>query len=329
MKLLRILSIALAALAIGNTALAGGGQEHAHAPEGGWPFEGWNGKFEKDSLQRGYHVYQQVCSTCHGMDLLSYRNLGQKGGPFYDAEYPNPNDSPWVKALADQVYLIGVDIDQETGEELDRNARPSDAFRSPYTNDAAGRAANNGALPPDLSVITKARHGGASYVYSLLMGYPDEKFVEQREEVDENGETYRYSVVDYTKFAEYKAEKAHDDGKKIYKGEITQTAGQYYNPYMLGDTTPNWSGDPRHAPKGGFLAMADQLALQVGNFEYQDGTPATKAQMAYDVSQFLAWAGEPKMENRKSLGLAVMLYLSILGVLLWFSYKQIWRNVDH
>lgn len=327
MKLLRLLSIALASLAIGGTALAGGGQKHAHAPDGGWPFEGAFGKFEKDSLQRGYQVYQQVCSTCHGMDLMRYRNLGQKGGPFYDPAYPNPNDSPWVKALADQVYLSGVDIDQDTGEEIDRNARPSDAFRNPYRNDAAGRAANAGALPPDLSVITKARHGGASYVYSLLTGYPEEGAIEVVDLPNGARETRIYP----DKMKKDDHDDTHTDGvshgtKSSY---IVQAPLQYYNPYMLGDTTAQYTGDPRHAPYGGFLAMADPLANQVGLLEYQDGTEATKAQMAYDVSQFLAWAGEPKMENRKSLGLAVMIYLFILAILLWFSYRQIWRNVDH
>ena len=108
---------------------------------------------------------------------------------------------------------------------------------------------------------------------------------------------------------------------------LLQPVGQYYNPYMAGDTTPQYEGDPRHAPKGGFLAMPPQLLE--GRVEYTDGTEATIEQMAYDVAQFLAWAGEPKQENRKSLGLATMAFLFILTVMLWFSYKRIWRNVEH
>jgi len=99
------------------------------------------------------------------------------------------------------------------------------------------------------------------------------------------------------------------------------------NPYMDGDTLAQWEGDPRHAPPGGFLAMPPQLTD--GRVTYMDGTEASVDQMAYDVAQFLAWAGEPKQANRKSLGLSVILYLVIFAILLWFSYKQIWRKVDH
>ncbi|HAY06835.1 MAG TPA: cytochrome c1 [Hyphomonas sp.] len=319
MKTFRILAAGLTALAFTGLAHAAGGAKHADGPEAGWPFEGITGKYDQASVQRGYQVYKEVCSSCHGMKLLSYRNLGEKGGPFYDPAYPNPNDNPFVKALAAQNEIVSP-TPNDVGEFELRPATPADRFRSPFANDAAARAANGGALPPDLSVITKARHGGASYVYNLLTGYPDFSLYEDRvSEVD--GETVYETVIDMSKF----------DKLGKYKPEQTsyllQPAGQYYNPYMPGDTRPNYGGDPRHAPPGGFLAMGPQLTD--GRVEYSDGTEATISQMAYDVAQFLAWAGDPKMQARKEVGLATMVYLGLLAILLWFSYKRIWRKVEH
>ncbi|MEO0982624.1 MAG: cytochrome c1 [Pseudomonadota bacterium] len=307
MTILRILSSVVAALTLASAAYAAGGAKHAHPPEGGWPFAGPLGQFEMDSVQRGYQIYKEVCSSCHSMKLLSYRHLGDPGGPFYDADYPNPNENPLVKALAAENEILDP-VPNEFGEFDFRPARPSDTFRSPYPNDNAAMAANGGALPPDLSVITKARHGGASYVYALMKSYPGfDEFV-----YNEAGDAQL--IFD-------------DDEKPEYNGRLTQPIGQYYNPYFPGDTTPNFDGDPRHTPEGGFLAMAPQLTE--GRVEYLDGTEATIQQMSYDVAQFLAWAGEPKQENRKSLGAAVMIYLVIFAGLLWFSYRSIWRNVGH
>jgi ubiquinol-cytochrome c reductase cytochrome c1 subunit len=313
MKALRLLTAGLAGLIFTAAAHAAGGAEHPHPPEGGWPFDGPTGQFDQASLQRGYQVYKEICSSCHSMKLMSYRNLGEPGGPFYDPAYPNPNDNPFVKALAAENEILSP-TPNDVGDYDYRPATPADRFRSPFANVQAARAANGGAAPPDLSVITKARHGGASYVYRLLSGYPhDDAFVER--EVD--GEMVNF--VDMSKLGGH--------GGEPGEGFLKVSLGQYYNPYMAGDTTPNFDGDPRHPPKGGFLAMPPQLIE--GRVEYMDGTEATVDQMAYDVAQFLAWAGEPKQEHRKSLGLAVMGYLLLLAVLLWFSYKQIWRKIEH
>ena len=128
-----------------------------------WSFEGPLGKFERASLQRGYQVYTEVCSGCHSMELLSYRNLMEEGGPeFSEAQ---------VKAMAAAFEVKGAP--DEYGDVVMRPAILSDKFVSPYENEQQGRAANGGAYPPDLSVMVKARHGGADYVYSLLLGYED------------------------------------------------------------------------------------------------------------------------------------------------------------
>lgn len=134
-----------------------------------WSFMGPLGKFDQQQLQRGYKVYREVCASCHGMDLVYFRNLAQKDGPFYDPKHPNPNDAPVVKAIAAEFKT--PDIDPDTGDATQRTATAADHFPNPYPNEAAARGANGGALPPDLSVIAKAREGGPEYIYSLLTGY--------------------------------------------------------------------------------------------------------------------------------------------------------------
>jgi ubiquinol-cytochrome c reductase cytochrome c1 subunit len=134
-----------------------------------WSFDGPFGKFDTAQVQRGYKVYREVCSACHSMNLVYFRNLGQKGGPFYDAKYPNPNDNPYVKSLAKDIQV--KDIDTDTGDPIQRPAGTADKFPAPFPNEYAARASNGGALPPDLSVLAKAREGGPDYVYSLLTGF--------------------------------------------------------------------------------------------------------------------------------------------------------------
>ena len=128
-----------------------------------WSFKGITGKFDRASLQRGYQVYTEVCASCHSMNLLSYRNLGEKGGPECSVDQ--------VKAIAANFEV--TDGPNNDGEMFTRPGRPSDKFVSPYPNVQAAIAANGGAYPPDMSVLVKARKGGANYIYSLLLGYED------------------------------------------------------------------------------------------------------------------------------------------------------------
>ncbi len=128
-----------------------------------WSFKGLTGKFDRSSLQRGFQVYKEVCASCHSMQYLSYRNLGEPGGPeFSEAE---------VKAIAASFEVS--DGPDAQGEMFTRPGRPSDKFVSPYPNVKAAAAANGGAYPPDMSVLVKARKGGANYIYSVLVGYED------------------------------------------------------------------------------------------------------------------------------------------------------------
>ena len=169
-KTLKVLGGAVLAVA-----LLAGTQSLAHVAnyeepkDPGFTFEGPFGNFDQAQLQRGYKVYREVCSSCHAMRLLHFRNLAEKGGPFYDKKYKNPNDNPIVKQIASE-YDVAT-IDPDTGDETTRKGTTSDQFPSPFKNDEAAKASNNGAIPPDLSVITKAREGGARYVYSVLSGF--------------------------------------------------------------------------------------------------------------------------------------------------------------
>ena len=354
MKTMKWFLTGVAAMAVAVSAHAAGGAKTPVAPEGGWEFEGMFGKFDDASVQRGYKVYREVCSSCHSMNLIKFRNLGEPGGPYY-MEGVSPNDNPVVKAFAAEYTYTEID---DLGDEVERPGRPSDPFKSPWANEQQARAANGGAYPPDMSVIVKARGGGADYIYSLIKGYPENAYDAELQITDEE----------------------HPE----YSGTLSQPAGLYYNPYFPGDTKPNWDGDPRHAPYGGFLAMAPQLSEPDGGpgvdcraefnnaidglkadyaashegtaeqvtvadldpaeletalqevyglcfprVEYYDGTYPSKDQLAKDVTAFLAWASEPKQEFRRSAGLSVMLFLVVLAVLLWLSYRRIWRNVEH
>ena len=143
------------------------GPEHPHS--GGYSFDGPFGTFDQGQLQRGYKVYKEVCASCHSMNMLSFRTLGERGGPFWDEHAESAADNRFVKALAAEAQV--PDIDAETGEAIMRPGTAADHFPRPYPNATAAAAANGGAAPPDLSVMAKARHGGADYIYSLLAGY--------------------------------------------------------------------------------------------------------------------------------------------------------------
>lgn len=171
MKKTLVLIAAAAGLSLmaAQPALASGGAKHPRS--GGFSFEGPFGTFDQAQLQRGYKVYREVCASCHSMDLMYFRTLAEPGGPFYDPHQANAAENRFVKVLAAEVQV--PDIDSETGEPIMRDAVAADRFPSPYPNATAAAAGNGGAAPPDLSVMAKARHDGANYIYSLLSGYVD------------------------------------------------------------------------------------------------------------------------------------------------------------
>jgi ubiquinol-cytochrome c reductase cytochrome c1 subunit len=159
---MRTLPAILMALAIG-VGLGGAARALEEAPEPPhqqWPFEGVFGTFDTAASQRGFQVYKEVCSTCHAVKHLAFRNLEEIG---YTEDQ--------VKGIAAQYQV--TDGPNDEGQMFQRPARPSDPIPGPFPNDQAARAANNGALPPDLSLITKAREGGPDYVYAILTGFKD------------------------------------------------------------------------------------------------------------------------------------------------------------
>ncbi len=249
-----------------------------------WSFEGPFGSYDQEQLQRGYKVYREVCSSCHSMNMVAFRNLGDPGGPFWNPKYPNSNDNPVVKTIAKD-YRI-ADIDRDTGDAIKRPGITADYFPDPFANEAAARASNGGALPPDMSLLAKAREGGPAYIYSIVVG----------------------------------------DRATAPHGLIVP-AGKYYDPFIAGDMTPYWKGAHDQMPQGGFIAMPPPLTANKVTFD--DGTRATLKQEAKDVAAFLEWAADPKMEERKQGGLAVLLFLIGFAGVTYMSYRRIWKGVGH
>jgi ubiquinol-cytochrome c reductase cytochrome c1 subunit len=226
--------------------------------------DGVLGKYDRQQLQRGFQVYKEVCAACHGLSLVAFHDLHGLG--YSEAE---------VKAIANQWATEVPSVNEETGEAATRKAIPSDRFPSPYANDVAARAANNNAMPPDLSLMAKAREGGPAYIYSLLTGY----------------------------------QKPSPELLKKFPDAAPGT-GLYHNPYFANLN----------------LAMPPPITSD-GQVTYAEGNPApTVDQMAKDVSAFLMWAAEPKLENRHKYGLATLIFLLIATVLGYLSYQNIWAT---
>ena len=223
-------------------------------PKHEWSFNGITGTFDRAALQRGFKVYREVCAGCHSMKLLYYRDLLDIG--FSEEE---------VKSIAAEYTVL--DGPNDEGEMFDRPGLPSDHFPLPYPNENAARVANNGALPPDLSLTTKAHSTGVDYIAAVLTGYVDAPA--------------GFNLGD----------------------------GMYYNTYYSGNQ----------------IAMPSPLAEDA--VEFADGTKATVKQMALDVSTFLAWAAEPEMEERKRLGIKVMIFLIVLTALLFALKRKIWADI--
>lgn len=249
-----------------------------------WSFESPLGMYDQRQLQRGFKVYKEVCSSCHSMNLVAFRNLGDPGGPFWNPKYANPNENPVVKAIAKDYQI--ADIDNDSGDAVKRPGTSADYFVPPFANKAAAAAANGGAVPPDMSLLAAAREGGPRYIYSVVTG----------------------------------------DGTDAPSG-LTIPDGKYYDPWMNGDVSSYYKGDPHKVPVGGFIAMPPPLIND--RVAYDDGTKATTKQEAEDVAAFLQWTSDPKMEERKQLGVSVLIFLLIFSGILYASYRQIWSKIGH
>lgn len=258
---------------------------HPEIQRQAWSFSGFAGQFDKAQLQRGFQVYKEVCSNCHGLKYLSFRNLVQPGGPEFSED--------GVKALAKSWPNQITDGPNDEGKMFERPALLSDPIRGPYHNDQEARAAQNGALPPDLSLIARARgvernpswwihpflmlgdiasayqEGGADYVYALLTGFSDPPA--------------NFKLVD----------------------------GKYYNKVF-----------PGHQ-----ISMPPPLSD--GVVAYTDGTPSTVDHYSRDVVAFLSWAADPSLDTRKQIGWQVVLYLIVTIGLLYLGKRRIWAGIKH
>jgi ubiquinol-cytochrome c reductase cytochrome c1 subunit len=225
-----------------------------------WTTNGIFGSFDRKQLKRGWQVYNEVCSSCHSVRLIYYRNLAEIGF-----------SSDEIKALISDVEVPAGPNDEgethEDGELLMRLAKPFDKIVQPYPNDLASRAANGGALPPDLSLMTKARINGANYLHALLTG------------------------------------------DKEAPANFKLSEGMNYNPYY----------------PGAQIAMGAPLSDD--GVEYNDGTKATVEQMSRDITAFLIWTAEPELEERKRLGLKVMLFLIVFSAMLYAVKRQVWAKL--
>lgn len=242
-----VLSIFLA-----GPALAAGGAVELIKRD--WSFSGPFGTFDKAAMQRGFQVYREVCAGCHSMKYIAFRNFADLG--YNEVE---------IKAIAAE-YEVEDGPDDE-GEMFMRPGIPADRMPSPYPNDNAARAGNGGALPPDLSLIAKARANGPDYLYSLLIGY------------------------------------------KEPPPDLAVPEGMYYN----------------DAYSGNLIAMPQPLYGD--DVSYADGAETSVEAMSADLTQFLMWAAEPKLEVRKRIGVAVVFFLSIFVILSVLAKRRVWAGV--
>ena len=226
-------------------------------PQQSWAQSGAFGRIDQAQARRGFQVYKEICSNCHSLNLVSYRALAGIG---------LTEDQIKAEAASHQV----TDGPNDQGDMFQRPAKASDRFVKPFANDQAARAANNGALPPDLSVIIKARHGGEDYVAALLTGYEDPP------------------------------------------AGVTVLDGRYYNKYFPGHQL----GMPK--------------MLNDDGIDYADkSVKPTALQQALDVATFLSYVAEPTQDERKSLGLKVMLFLVVFSGLMYACKRELWKDVGH
>lgn len=252
---LRVLALAVVGFAAGAppTVAAEDGHEPA-LPKITWPHDGVFGTIDKAAAQRGLQVYREVCAACHSLRLMPFRALAGIG---YSDEQ--------IKAIAAEFEVDAGPNDQ--GEMFKRPAVAADRFPSPYANEALAKLANGGALPPDLSLIVKAREGGADYLHAYLVGFRDPP------------------------------------------PDIQVPEGMHYNAYF-----------PGH-----LVAMPN--VLFDGNVTYQSGEAASAEQQARDVTTFLTFVAEPHHDERKRMGIKVVLFLSVFAGLLYATKRRLWRDV--
>ncbi|WP_349357836.1 cytochrome c1 [Stappia sp.] len=275
-KSARAALVALAAVTFTGPALAAGKGPEIERQD--WSFAGPFGSYDRAQLQRGFKVFKEVCASCHGAEYLAFRNLAQPGGPEFTEDQ--------AKVIAAE-YMVPKGVD-EWGDPVEGPAVLADRWPSPFPNETAARASNNGAYPVDFSTLAKARavaSGFPGFVFDIFTQY------------QEQGPDYIYNLL---------------TGYEDPPEDVNLLPGQYYNPKFI---------------SGNAISMAPPLFEEA--VEYTDGTPMTVEQYAKDVSAFMMWVAEPKLEERKSMGFRVMIFLIVFASLLYFTKKSLWRDVEH
>lgn len=281
---MRVLKGSLAALALLTwTSVAEAAGEGIHIERQAWSFSGFTGQYDRDQLQRGFQIYKDVCSACHGLKRVRFRNLAEPGGP----EFPEEA----VKTLAHDWPNKIVDGPDDEGKMFEREPKAFDPILGPFKNDKEARAAQNGALPPDLSLVAKARN--VEYT-GTWWAHPFSMLRDIATSYQEGGADYIYALL---------------TGYHEAPAGVTVAEGMSYNVAF-----------PGHQ-----IAMGPPLAKD--NFvKYQNETGSLE-QNARDIAAFLAWSADPTLNTRKSTGWLVMLYLLITTGLLYVGKKRIWAKV--
>ena len=202
------------------------------------------GRFDRQQVQRGFQVFREVCSSCHGLTQVHFRDLAELG--YSEAA---------VKKIAADWPVQQASVNPDTGEPATRPGTPTDAILSPYPNEVAARAANNNALPPDLSLITKAREGAAPYVHSLLTGYRPQPAALLAEFPDAKTPT-----------------------------------GLYYNPYFANlniAMPPPLTSDGQVSYEDGTTATVDQMSRDVAAFLVWTAEPKLEARKIGGVASLI------------------------------------------
>jgi len=329
-RLAAVVLLAFLSMPLVGSSLAGAEEmsaEHANEAQP-WSFGGLRGQYDQAQLQRGFQVFQQVCTACHGLKRVRFRNLAEPGGP----DFPEAA----VKALAVAwPYQISGELDDE-GNPIDRLPGLADPIIGPYKNDKQARSAQNGALPPDLSLIVRARNtenhapwyihsldmvrdvvtarqdGGADYLYALLTGYKDQPPAYKRNAKGRLVEVPESGAGDEAGVERCATVTPGEEGKPDVCNVLQD--GMNYNVAF-----------PGHQ-----VAMPPPLSKD-NVIEYQPdaGAPSSFEQNARDVTAFLAWAADPNLDARKRLGWQVLFYLAITTLLLYLVKKRIWGRLKH
>jgi ubiquinol-cytochrome c reductase cytochrome c1 subunit len=295
-----------------------------------WSFGGLFGQHDEAQLQRGFQVYKEVCTSCHGLKRVYFRNLVQAGGPKFPEESVKALAASWPNQIHDGPNDNGEIADRK-GNLIKRPAKLSDPILGPYDNDKQARAAQNGALPPDLSLMARARNvdytgsvaahpfsmardiatgyqeGGADYIYALLVGYADQPPAYTRDKAGHMTLVADKDVKDEKAVERCATVAKNDEGGPDVCNKLQD--GMYYNKYF----------------PGGQIAMPAPIASPVA-YQKEAGITASVEQNAKDVAAFLAWTADPKLSDRKRIGWQVLLYLLVTTVLLYVAKKRVWKS---